>query len=81
MDLARLAVFSTLTEANLVKAKLEAHGIQSVIEADVGSSTLPIFERIEGVRVFVRDEDLANAYEVLERMLPSPATDEGGQPS
>ncbi len=72
MRLARLATFSTLTEANLVKAKLEAHGIDSVVEADVGSSTLPVLERVEGVRVLVREADLADAYEVLERMLPAP---------
>jgi len=71
MSLSRLAVFSSLTEAKLVKARLEAHGIDSVIEADVGSSTLPVFEKVEGVRVFVREEDLADAYDVLERMLPA----------
>lgn len=75
MSLSRLAVFSSLTEANLVKARLEAHGIDSVIEADVGSSTLPVFERTEGVRVFVRPADLADAYEVLERMLPASTGD------
>lgn len=71
MDLVRLAVFATLTEANLVKAKLQAYGIESAVEADVGSSTLPNFETVEGVRVFVREDDLADAYEVLERMLPA----------
>jgi D-aminopeptidase len=78
MSLSRLAVFSSLTEANLVKGRLEAHGIDSVVEADVGSSTLPVFERIEGVRVFVRQEDLAEAYEALERMLPA-STGEGSE--
>lgn len=78
MKLSRLAVFSSLTEANLVKARLEVHGIDSVIEADVGSSTLPVFETVEGVRVFVREEDLATAYEVLERMLPA-STGEGSE--
>lgn len=78
MKLSRLAVFSSLTEANLVKARLEVHGIDSVIEADVGSSTLPVFETVEGVRVLVREEDLATAYEVLERMLPA-STGEGSE--
>lgn len=73
MALARLATFPTLTEANLVKAKLETYGIESVVEADVGSSTLPVLERVEGVRVLVRQSDLAEAYEVLERMLPAPS--------
>ena len=80
MKLSRLAVFSSLTEANLVKARLEAHGIESVIEADVGSSTLPMFESVEGVRVFVREEDRAAAYEVLERMLPASTSDATEQP-
>lgn len=75
MNLSRLATYPTLTEANLVKAKLETYGIESVVEADVGSSTLPVFERVEGVRVFVRDEDLPDAYEVLERMLPAGTND------
>ncbi len=72
MTLARLATFPTLTEANLVKAKLAVNGIESAVEADVGSSTLPVLERIEGVKVLVREADLADAYEVLERMLPAP---------
>lgn len=71
MDLQRLATFPTLTEANLVKAKLETHGIDAVVQADVGSSTLPNFERTEGVRVLVRASDAPAAYEVLERMLPA----------
>ncbi len=75
MKLSRLAVFSSLTEASLVKARLEVHGIESVIEADIGSSTLPVFESVEGVRVFVREDDLAAAYEVLERMLPASTGD------
>lgn len=77
MNLSRLATYPTLTEANLVKAKLETYGIESVVEADVGSSTLPVFERVEGVKVFVRDEDLPDAYEVLERMLPAGTNDTG----
>lgn len=72
MTLAQLGTFPTLTEANLVKAKLAVNGIESAVEADVGSSTLPVLERIEGVKVLVREADLAEAYEVLERMLPAP---------
>lgn len=72
MRLTRLATFPTLTEASLVRAKLAVHGIEAAIEADVGSSTLPVLERIEGVRVLVMETDLADAYEILERMLPAP---------
>lgn len=76
MDLRVLATFATLTEANLVKAKLETYEIDSVVQADVGSSTLPTLERAEGVRVLVRDRDAAEAYEVLERMLPASGSSE-----
>ena len=80
MALRLLATFATLTEANLVKAKLETYGIDSAVQADVGSSTLPTLERTEGVKVLVREADVAEAYEVLERMLPPSAspTDRGG---
>lgn len=75
MALKLLATFATLTEANLVKAKLETFGIESAVEADVGSSTLPMLERVEGVRVLVRETDLAESYDVLERMLPASSSD------
>lgn len=74
MDLRVLATFATSTEANLVKARLETYGIDSIVQADVGSSTLPTLERAEGVRVLVREGDAAKAYEVLERMLPAPGS-------
>lgn len=71
MELRVLATFATLTEANLVKAKLETYEIDSVVQADIGSSTLPTLERTEGVKLLVREGEAAKAYEVLERMLPA----------
>lgn len=71
MELRVLATFATLTEANLVKAKLETYEIDSVVQADIGSSTLPTLERTEGVKLLVREGEAAEAYEVLERMLPA----------
>jgi len=71
MKLSRLGTYSTLTEATLVKAKLETLGIDAIVEADAGSSSLPTFNQIEGVKVLVRDSDLSTAYEVLGRMLAS----------
>jgi hypothetical protein len=71
MKLSRLGTYSTLTEATLVKAKLETFGIDAIVEADVASSSLPAFDRIEGVKVLVRESDLGAAYEALGRMLPS----------
>ena len=71
MTLSRVGTYNSLTEANLIKAKLEAFGIEAVVEADAASSTIPTFEQTEGVKVLVRAADLADAYEVLERMLPA----------
>jgi hypothetical protein len=71
MKLSRLGTYSTLTEATLVKAKLETFGIDAIVEADAGSSSLPTFNQIEGVKVLVRESDLSTAYEVLGRMLAS----------
>lgn len=77
MELSRLGTYSTLTEANLVKAKLAVFGIDAMIEADDAGSMVPNLDLVRGVKVFVRESDLADAYEVLERMLPSG----DGQPS
>lgn len=67
MKLSRLGTYSTLTEASLVKAKLETFGIDAIVEADAGSSSLPTFDQIEGIKVLVRESDLSTAYEVLGR--------------
>lgn len=71
MNLARLGTYSTEIEANLIKAKLETYGIDAVVEGDVASTSIPTIERIEGVKVLVRESDLAEALDVLERMLPA----------
>jgi hypothetical protein len=70
MTLIRLGTYSSLTEASLVKAKLETFGIDAIVEEDVASSSIPTFGQMQGVKVLVRESDLAAAYEVLERMLP-----------
>ena len=71
MALSRLGTYNTVTEANLVKAKLEAFGIDAMVEADDAGSMVPNLDLVRGVKVFVKEADLAEAYEVLERMLPS----------
>lgn len=70
MALSRLGTYSSLTEASLVKAKLETFGIEAIVEEDVASSSIPTLGQMAGVKVLVRESDLADAYEVLERMLP-----------
>lgn len=71
MALSKLGTYTTVTEANLVKAKLGAFGIEALVEADDAGSMVPNLDLVRGVKVFVRESDLADAYEVLERMLGS----------
>ena len=71
MDLALLGTFSTLTEAQLVKARLETEGIASVVQSDDVGSTTPTLNTVRGVRVLVLESDRARAMEALERMLPA----------
>ncbi len=71
MGLTRLGTYNTVTEANLIKAKLAVYGIDALVEADDVGSMVPNLDLVRGVKVHVRDEDLADAYEVLERMLPA----------
>jgi hypothetical protein len=73
MDLARVGTYPSVMEADLVKARLAAYGIDAVVQSDTASGAVPFLEVTEGVRVFVRPDDLGEALEVLERMLPAPS--------
>jgi hypothetical protein len=70
VDLVRLGTYSTLTEANLVKARLESEGIEALVQSDDLGSMMESMITVRGVRVLVREEDRAAAMECLERMLP-----------
>ena len=72
MDLARVGTYGSVTEASLVKARLGAHGIEALVQADTAAGTVPNLAATEGVKVLVRQVDLAAALEILERMLPEP---------
>lgn len=72
MDLVRIGTYASMTEASLVKARLEVSGIAAVVQGDTASGAVPFFEVTEGVRVLVKPEDVGDALEVLERMLPAP---------
>lgn len=74
MNLAVLGIYGSLTEAELIKSRLLGAGVESMVSADTGSSAIPTLVVSEGVRVLVRESDLAEAYEVLERMLPAGAS-------
>jgi hypothetical protein len=71
MDLSQVGIYSSISEANLVKARLASSGIDAIIQADSASGAVPQLEAYSGVKVFVRESDLPDALEVLERMLPA----------
>lgn len=75
MDLVKLGTFSTLTEANLVKARLESEGIDALVQSDDLGSMMESMITVRGVRVLVREGDRAAAMDVLGRMLPASSTD------
>lgn len=69
MDLIQLGTYSTLTEANLVKARLEADGIPALVQSDDLGSMTPTLNTVRGVQVLVREDDRSEAMDVLGRML------------
>ena len=69
MELVQLGTYTTLTEANLVKARLEAEGIAALIQSDDLGSMTPTLNTVRGVQVLVREDDQARAMDLLERML------------
>jgi type III secretory pathway lipoprotein EscJ len=75
VDLVKLGTFSTLTEANLVKARLESEGIDALVQSDDLGSMMESMITVRGVRVLVREEDRAAAMELLGRMLPPGSND------
>ena len=70
MELVSIGTYSTLTEANLVKARLSTDGIEALVQADDIGSMTPTMVTVRGVQVLVRESDRAEAMELLERMLP-----------
>jgi Putative prokaryotic signal transducing protein len=70
VELVELGTYNSLTEANLVKARLQSDGIEALVQSDDLGSTTPTLITVRGVRVLVREPDRARAMEALERMLP-----------
>ncbi|MEX1038530.1 MAG: DUF2007 domain-containing protein [Acidimicrobiia bacterium] len=70
MELVQIGKYNSSAEANLVKAKLAASGVDSMIQTDSASGAVPQLEVYSGVKVLVRAADTELALEILERMLP-----------
>lgn len=66
MPLVRLDLYSTITEANVVKARLASAGIEAIVRSDDLGSMTPTMVTIRGVEVLVNSEDESEARAVLE---------------
>lgn len=71
MELVVIATYSSVTEANVVRARLESEGIDAVVRSDDLGSTMPTMGASRGVAVLVVAGDRPKAMETLERMLPA----------
>ena len=71
MDLVVLGTYNSLTEANLIKARLETEGIDAVVRSDDAGSMTPTLITVRGVQVLVRESERAVAMDALGRMLPA----------
>ena len=69
-----VAIFTSRTEAELAKARLELEGIPAHILTDDAGGWEPQFGLSRGVRLMVADHDAASAAEVLDlpEYVPDP---------
>ena len=52
-------------EADLIKAYLECEGIEAIIQADDAGGTLPTLSLLNGVSIFVSENDLSSAQKII----------------
>lgn len=57
--------FTDRTEAEIVRAMLEAEGIPALVVADDGEGALPSLDLVEGVQVVVSGADVDRAEAIL----------------
>jgi hypothetical protein len=65
-DLVVVGTFNDRIEAELAQSALEAAGIESMVRGDDAGGVQPGLWTAEGVDVLVREEDAANAREILD---------------
>ena len=71
MDLVVVHAFGTQPEADMAKSALEGAGIDAMIQADsVGGMRAHVAWSGSGFKVLVREEDVAEAHDVLEPPQP-----------
>lgn len=65
-DFVLAKVCSSRIEADVIKGILELEGIQVYIKANDAEGVMPYLAFSEGVEIFVPQEDLARAREMME---------------
>jgi hypothetical protein len=65
-NLVPVAIFPDRIEADLARGALDARGIYAVVAADDAGQQNPGLDYSRGVGVFVRDEDVEAAKQVLQ---------------
>jgi hypothetical protein len=65
-DLELLSTYPTEFEAELVRHKLEARGIEAMLEAQDRSNVIPSIDYANGFHLYVELEDLARAKSIIE---------------
>jgi hypothetical protein len=64
-DLVTIRVFMSLSEASIAKGALEAFGIACMTTRDDCAGQRPSMSMVEGIRLIVRADDVAEAEEIL----------------
>lgn len=64
-NLVCVTTFHYRHEAELARGALEANGVEATVVADDMGSEIPSLDLHQGVGLFVRENDLARAREVL----------------
>jgi hypothetical protein len=65
-DLDLLSTYQTEFEAELVRNKLLAQGIEAMLEAQDRSNALPSLDYASGFHLYVEPEDLLRAQTIIE---------------
>ncbi|CAN5873393.1 hypothetical protein BH23GEM9_BH23GEM9_07490 [soil metagenome] len=73
-----IAAFRYRHEAEFARATLEGAGIPSMMSADDGGGMRPEIMSANPVRVYVREEDAAEAAEILQDVTPGDGDDSFG---
>jgi hypothetical protein len=56
-------------QADLMKAYLECEGIEVIMQADDAGGTLPTLSLLNGVSLFVPENDLIRAQKIVKEIL------------